>query len=432
MAAQVAKIKLSEKYAGSRFQYFRKFIQGRSFVLTQQRQQSEAIAYALQAIAPAAGGSWDEAAVKAAFATSELTDRCITAMSPDEVKRLVAETLAQMGSTPKAAASGRLYAAIDAYLADYRARVKPSRYQRENTALATYKHFQADCELATIDADKLRETVNHFRQRPNTAFGSPMATATVQTTVKAIKAFFDWCDSLDKWIAPRRFEKLFRVRYASLRTPLEVKRDGGGVQTFTVTELVDLYKVATRRQRLYIALALNIGETAQGFASLLKDDLIRDGNRWVIDRNRGKTGVRGVYPLWDETRELLAAEMNQTPSQPLLLLTMDGNALVTFNSKSRIDTVSKTWANLRKKAPNVRPLGHKYVRKTGASLLAQLTGSERIAELYLSHTGDTVAKKHYLAKDFSHLADGLTKLRAQLAPMFAAATEGKAAVSKAG
>lgn len=243
---------------------------------------------------------------------------------------------------------------------------------------------------------------------------------TVQTTLKAVRALYDWLDSSGQWDAPKRLDRLFRVNYQALRTPLEVKRHGLGPVTFTLAELLTLWRQATPRQRLYLGLALNIGETAQGLAGLLKDDLTRDGETWVIDRNRGKTGVRGVYHLWPEVQELLAAEMDKDATEPLLLKSSDGKPLVWFHRTGRVDSVSKTWANLLKRCPTIRKMGHKYLRKTGASLIEALTGSDRVAELYLSHQGESVAKRHYLARDFSRLGGALGSLRQYLAPVFAA------------
>lgn len=419
--------------------YFCKTIAGTRFIFSQNRAESQSRAIAILSLHDKThfqSKVWSDPALKVAraiasgqvssdydFATRNGSAESMCAMTPEEMTELVARLSTELGKAQKAPAkhSGlHLHAAIDQYLADYQARTKPSRSQREAVAMATYKAQQPDCELGTIDADKLRATVNHFRARPKCATGGPMAVATVQSQIKAIKALYDWLDSADKWIAPRRFEKLFKVKYSALRTPLEIKSESYGVDTFTLAELQTLWSKASSRQKLYMGLALNTGETAEGLSSLMKADLLTDGKVWVIDRNRGKTGQRGVYPLWAEVQALVDAEMNRDPSEPLLFKSMDNKPLVWFGAKSRVDSVSKTWANLRIKCPTVRKLGHKYLRKTGASIIEKLTGSDRIAETYLSHKGQSVAKKHYLAQNFDKLAEALLEMRSHLQPMFGA------------
>lgn len=401
MATKPVTVKLSEQRQDGVFKCYKRFIGGRTFYLSGDREESGQMALALLA-------TWKELRRSGNGWSQPVVEAVLRPFRPQTAK-------------PLRGRSVTLYKAIESYLADYKPKVSEGRYLRQATALKAYKHQQPDCPLTAVMWEELNATVAHFVARPHTSHGKAMAVATVQTTVKAIYALYDWLDLSGQWDAPKRLDRLFRVKYESLKTPTEVKQDGCGPETFTVDELRTLWQNATPRQRLYLGLPLNIGETAQGIADLLKVDLVQRNERWVIDRNRRKTGVRGVYPLWPEVATLVRCEMNTDEAEPRLFLSLDGKPLVWFHSTGRVDSVSKTWANLLNRCSAVRKLGHKFLRKTGASMIETLTGSDRIAEMYLSHKGDTVAKKHYLARDFSTLANALDKMRAHLDPVFSVA-----------
>lgn len=398
-------IRLSESWQSGRFKCYRKTVGGREFYFTQDRGQSERIALALM-------NAW-----------GTLRSSGLTAWN----EKAVADALELAGVSNKHtdAQPGRrlLYDAIDDYLADYEARVSVSRHHRERTSLGTYKRYQSNVTLKQIGWEQLNAAVQYFRGRPDISAGKPMAVATVQTTVKAIKALYDWLDIADNWEAPRRFDRIFRVKYTQLMTAAEVKASGNGQDVYTVSELKSLWKAATPRQRLYLGLALNTGELAQGIASLTKADVIKQGEALVVDRHRNKTGVRGVYPLWPEVADLVREQMDTNAAEVLAFKSGDGNPLVWFHATGRVDSISKTWANLSKRTTDVRTLGFASLRKTGASLIEHLTGSLQAAQLYLSHKGGSVAEKHYLAKNFQQLHAGLDLMYQELRPVFIASSK---------
>jgi hypothetical protein len=405
MSAKEKQVNLSEQRQAGVFKCWRKTIGGRAFYFTRDRGQSERMARALMAAweqLVATGGCWSDETIAAALSLVGGKRNSNTARTPAHVTAV--------------------HDAVADYLADYRKLVSEGRYFRHAAALAAYKRQQPNVQLRRIGADEIRATVAHFRARPQTSRGAPMAVASVQTTLKAVRAFLDWCDLTDRWQAPRRFERLFRVNYAALRTPAEIKRDGEGTVVFTVAELTTLWSAATSRQRLYFGLALNIGETAQGLAHLMKSDIRRDGGQLIIDRHRHKTAVRGVYPLWVELSRLVETEMDRDTAEALAFKTGDGKPLVWYHDTGRVDSISKTWANLMDKCTSVRRLGFSALRKTGATLVRELTGSVETAQVYLSHKGASVAEKHYLAASFVRLADALVAMRQLLDPVFALST----------
>lgn len=438
--------KLSEQWdhKTNRFQFYKRFIGGKNHVFTQDRAQSSAVGKALieaWARLSSEGKGWSDEVIRSCYAKGGIR-RHDSSQTPVTIQKRTSDsyqtqsisgmdltnfnTVATPTTQPKKP-SKMLHASIDAWLASYKGGVSHGRYIKCVSDMKVYKGYQKDVPLSEIDADVLIATVAHFKSRPMTSHGAPMAIATVMSQIKSIKSVLDWCDMTENWVAPRRFDKMFRVKYSSLRTPMEMKKEALGIETFEVAELAHLWGAATGRQRLYLGLALNTGETAQGLADLLKADLLKNKDGWVIDRQRGKTGVRGVYPLWPEVQKLLEVEMDRT-SSPLLLLTERGNPLVhpTKSGGARIDTVASLWNqsilwNVRKK---VRPLSFKHLRKTGSTMVEKLTGSEKVAQMYLSHTSKTVASKNYLGKDFSDLAAALLKMHQHLAPMFNVVTSG--------
>lgn len=408
MAAKAVSVKLSEQWQDGVFKCFKRFIGGKMHYLSQDRAEAARMALALVA-------KWQELRANGRGWTPDVIASVLAPFRP--------------ASVPPASArlSTHLYEAIKTYLEDYKLKVSDGRHLRQAAALGAYKRFQPDCPLTSIGWDALNAAVAHFRSRPKTAKGQVMTVATVQTNVKAVHALFDWLDISGRWEAPRRFDRIFRVSYQSLKTPSELKREGNGQDVFTVAELTSLWAKASSRQRTWIGLALATGETAQGIAALMKSDIRRQGGKLVIDRNRSKTGVRGVYPLWPEVAELVETAMDRNKLEPLAFKSLDGNPLVWFHKTGRVDAIAKTWRNLLDKCSDVRRRGFSTLRKTGATIIEQLTGSLEIAQLYLSHKGQTVAEKHYLGRHFDKLALALVAMREHLRPVFAEHATTKAA-----
>lgn len=69
-----------------------------------------------------------------------------------------------------------------------------------------------------------------------------------------------------------------------------------------------------------LLLALNGGYGSREASQLLKTDI--DLSAGMIEAKRGKTGVRHIVPLWDETAKALKPVLLQRPDDPLLFRTM--------------------------------------------------------------------------------------------------------------
>lgn len=276
--------------------------------------------------------------------------------------------------------------------------------------------------MASIGQEELEELVAHFTARPKREkTGEKMAVDTVITTLKHARAFFDWMDG-ERWLAPRRMDKIFRIRRNILMTPAEQREEANGKAIYTLEELKTLYAHANEQQRLYMVLALNCAFTQKDLATLAFADVQLDAQPPVIDRIRSKTratGVRGHWELWPETVKLLTKRISQTPKTKTqnpdqwAMLTEDGKPLV--NDASDTDSVALTWRRLlkaiNKEKAEVRELPFKTLRKTASDMILNLSGSEAIQQLMLAHARRTIAGKHYTGEtNFAPLSEPLQKL----------------------
>ena len=94
-------------------------------------------------------------------------------------------------------------------------------------------------------------------------------------------------------------------------------------------------------------------------------------------------------------------------------------ALVYLNDDGqKTDSVASAWKRLLKKVSSVSQYSFKHLRKTGADMIKRISGSEEVAQTYLSHKPTSVSGKHYTNRDYDRLADALREMRSQLEPMF--------------
>lgn len=285
-----------------------------------------------------------------------------------------------------------------------------------------YEVIPAKTLMANVSRLHLEELVSHFTARPKRSkTGNRMAVDTVVTTLRQIKAFLDWLDG-DEWEAPRRMDKVFRIRRNTMVTPAEQKAEANGQDIFALPELQNLYAVANEQQRLYMLLGLNCAFTQMDIATLMQDDV--DSDAGIIDRIRHKTrgaGVRGHWQLWPETATALKTRMAKTPmdktSNPegLAILSEDCKPLV--HDDTDTDAIALTWARLRNalRPDECRPLSFKTLRKTASDYILRLSGNEAIQQLMLAHARRSIAARHYSGEtDFTPLAEPLKTWHATL------------------
>lgn len=179
-------------------------------------------------------------------------------------------------------------------------------------------------------------------------------------------------------------------------------------QLFTKEELGTMLKLLSERFSLYVLLCLNCGFTQNDLATLRKDELRLEQGRIVRQRSKTRRHQNPPvvsYNLWPKTLALLKKHVSDHPE--LVLLTKCGTPLivskvVTKNDENhhiRYDTVCRTYGRLRKKHTELPRKSLKFLRKTGST---KIKGDRRfmgLDQLYLGHSHQTIADKHYNAFD---------------------------------
>jgi hypothetical protein len=180
---------------------------------------------------------------------------------------------------------------------------------------------------------------------------------------------------------------------------LRIDADAPTIRTFTIEEAKTLIKNATDRQRLYVLLMLNTGGTGKDLSDLKPTEV--DWSSGRIIRKRSKTRKQKSVPvvnykLWGETFRLLKQYGTQKGERALL--NSNGELLRCWEEKDGkvVDTnaVMKAWFRLTAKTNIKKPL--KLLRKTSASLLATHPTYGQFASLFLGHSPQTTAEKHYV------------------------------------
>jgi integrase len=148
---------------------------------------------------------------------------------------------------------------------------------------------------------------------------------------------------------------------------------------------------------------LNTGMTQYDLARLRQDEV--DWDRGAVIRKRNKTknydNVPIVkYKLWPETFRLL--EAHRSTDTILALTNANGQPLKTETIKDdgkikRVDNVRTAYHRLTAKLKIDSPKPPKLLRKTGATLLASNPAYATCDVLYLGHSPQGVAARHYSA-----------------------------------
>jgi integrase len=191
--------------------------------------------------------------------------------------------------------------------------------------------------------------------------------------------------------------------------------------------------------KAFILLALNCGFTPIDIGSLKWSHFSQLDDKIYIDRLRSKTGVRGRWLVWDETQRRLDRRFTKKKYNWKSLIGKDDFVFRSqqgrlLNENTRINNpdfirvadmritsnsaISRRFAALYNRTfPDAtNRLSFKYLRKTGASMIARLdiNNADRIAKTYLSHSLGSVADRHYIQQDFASLETALEIVGDQL------------------
>ena len=175
------------------------------------------------------------------------------------------------------------------------------------------------------------------------------------------------------------------------------------IEVFSDQELKDLFssEKVKPRHRLYFLLMLNCGYGQTDIANLRQDQVDWENGR--IIRKRSKTHNHESTPtvnyfLWRETFQLLKKYRSGHPERVLI------------NSSSKPlqpDVVGRSLRNLSSKSP-------KFLRKTGASKIAEHPVYGRFYTLYLGHSPKSIADKHYVTPPQDLFDEAISWLRDQM------------------
>ncbi len=239
--------------------------------------------------------------------------------------------------------------------------------------------------------------------------GKPIGELYAKHLISALKMLFVWSHETERWDMPRRFAKLFKVKFSNVHREAE---------RFSLDELKAIYNaIRIDRHRLWFLLGLNAGFDRMGLASL-DWSMVKglDTDHPMIERNRHKTGVYSRHLLWAETVRVL----KETPASKrhgLVCLSEQGESLVVISPTSERDSIQAAWRNIIDRCEGVRKLSFGKLRKTGAWMI-KIAGGLEASEMYLAH-GEPGMNKHYAGRDWSKLENALTAMRSQVTPLLA-------------
>ncbi len=186
------------------------------------------------------------------------------------------------------------------------------------------------------------------------------------------------------------------------------------VQPMPMGSLRKLLASSSDRTKLYFLLMINCGMYGTDIASLKRSEV--DLKKGTIKRQRSKTAHHTnaptiTYPLWDETLELLRAEMNKRGE--LALTNSKGDCLIKkwrdqeSGKMKKTDNihsaVSRTYRKLGNKQPKLPP---KTIRKTGASWMAEHYDLSMATD-YLADVPSGIAAKHYIKPSRTKFAQAI-------------------------
>jgi hypothetical protein len=129
----------------------------------------------------------------------------------------------------------------------------------------------ASTPMASIGAEQLASLVSHWLACPLNGKGEQISSCSARLIVKTARAVFDYADSVGLWLAPRRFERIFRLPRASASPTIEI---------YSMDDLKALWGQANQAMRLLMLLGLNCGFCSMELATLKRSEI--DLNAKVI------------------------------------------------------------------------------------------------------------------------------------------------------
>jgi hypothetical protein len=342
----------------------------------------------------------------------------------------------------------RLHAVLDAYSdwvrATYRTPPPESRVKQSGTRLLFHvrklKENREDMPLSDFGLAVIEGMIDFWKNRPLTKKGNPASPDTVKGVIKTIRHFVRWLNrnTAFNWRKPADLE-FMPVRVSLTHAENAKKIRTLQVDTYSLDELVTLYRYATGLERLLLLLGLNCGFGQAEIASLQVDEIHLEQKHphydltgsW-IRRIRYKTGVYGEWELWGETVQGICwmMERHGTEKGGALILTREGRPLTqpTVNN-NRNNKIANCWGRLYQRIlkdhEGFRRLSFNKLRKTAGDLVKRFSSGE-LAGVFHSR-GQVVPTDDlsdlYTNRHFDKVFQALGAVREHLAPVFEGVTD---------
>ncbi len=264
----------------------------------------------------------------------------------------------------------------------------------------------SDFVLKELDMGKIESILRLLAFRPvSEKTGEPVSVSWTKNAIKEFRQFLRWLHKSKSygWRRPDDYEVL-PVRVG--RTQDERARITSlAVETFSVDELIVLWRYALPWERLLMSLALNCGFGMAEIATLRREEVLFGKPHpfaeqiglfpadapcnWIM-RLRGKTEVYGEWKLWDSTVAALRWIMALRPHPERIVVPKGGGEL--HDKSQRNNQIANSWQRLLDrievdkevhKSPFPRRSFNK-LRKTAINLVRQHAGEE-LAALFASH-----------------------------------------------
>jgi hypothetical protein len=344
----------------------------------------------------------------------------------------------------------RLHAALDAYSdwirKTYRTPPPESRVKQSGTRLLFHvrkvKEAQEDIPLSGFNLTVIEGMIDYWKNRPLTKKRKPASPETVKGIIKTIRHFVRWLNRNPNfnWRKPADLE-FMPVRITPTPGENAKKIRTLQVDTYTLGELVTLYRYASGLERLLLLLGLNCGFGQAEIASLQTGEIELDEKHpyyglpgsW-IRRIRFKTGVYGEWKLWDETAQGIRWMMERrgTQKEGALILTREGRPLTQpTENDNRNNKIANCWGRLYqrilkdKENEGFRRLSFNKLRKTAGDLIKRLSSGE-IAGVFHCR-GQVVPTDDlsdlYTNRHFDKVFQAIVAVRQHLAPIFEGVTD---------
>ena len=281
--------------------------------------------------------------------------------------------------------------------------------------IGSLKHHLADMPLQDIDAAVHRILTDKIiNLPPNRTTGKPISIVTARWWLRELGAAFEWFshpDSRIGWIPPYpQWREKFSINDEEAKALAKNVGDenfGKVKPIFNLDQLAILHKCTTPLDRLYLLGGVCLGWTAIEFATLKRSQIQtdQDGETYFVNKERSKTGVEMTFWVCPELAELLKQFVAATPPNPgdLAMMTRNrqGEPLPLVHNGT--DTISQSWHRLLRRVNKTEkrvPLyPHSRLRKLAGQLVENITGNHDLAQMVLSHKGNTVARASYVALD---------------------------------